>query len=278
MTEGRVNALDALLRTRSTARSPADYERMFDDFVVFAGGGRVGDRFELPGHVKNPDYHFAFDHYDLLVELKQVSAYRPADTIDAWFNKLLRTGRIRLAIPPAGERLWIEPDSLSKADWAHFYGKFRPSVTKHLTRAAQQLKQTDMRLPAPRVGPRLCGLMLINTGDYNLSLDLMFRLVEWRVKREWHRGHFSKLDFVSCLTVDFAPRPDQHPLQGHHILRPSPHPLLGRAVWYLYDRWLRYFADAIGATVDFLPDAGAAEPPYVLGGGYRGKIQRLNEP
>lgn len=248
---------------------------MFDDFVVSAGGGRVGDRFDLPGHVKNPDYHFAFDDYGLLVELKQVSAYRPADTIDAWFNKLLRTGRIRPPIPPAGERLWIEPDSLSKADWAHFYGKFRPSVTKHLTRAAQQLKQTDLRLPPPRVGPRLCGLLLINTGDYNLPLDLMFRLVEWRVKREWHRGQFSKLDFVTCLTVDFAPRAQQHPLQGRHILRPSPHLLLGRAVWHLYDRWLHYFANAIGATVELHPGPAGQDPPPDLTGAHSGKLRRL---
>jgi len=275
MSDPAANALAGLLGKRSTTRSAADYEHMFDDFVVASGGGRVGDRFTLPPGLCNADYHFATADYDLLLELKQISAYRPQATLDAYFNKLLSLGRVRQATRPISGKLEIVPESLSERDWNRFYGKFRPAVSEHLRKAARQLKETDRHLPHS-AKPRLCGLVLINSGDYALPLDLMFRLVEWRVKREWQAGHFSKLDFVSCLTVDFAPLEGQHPLQGRHIIRPEPHPLLVGAVRRLYDDWLHYVANALGATVTFEPGASAPEPPLVLAGAYAGKLQRVD--
>jgi len=188
MSESTANALSALLRTPTILRRAADYEQMFDDFAAHAGGGRVTDIFDLPGRVKNPDYHFALADCELLVELKQISAYRPEDTTDAYFAKLLAQGRVRRYSSISATQVRIEPDSLSESDWARFYRKFRPSITKHLGKAAQQLKETDALLTSPSGKPRFCGLVLINSGDYNLPLDLMFRLVEWRVKREWKAG------------------------------------------------------------------------------------------
>jgi hypothetical protein len=200
---------------------------MFDDFAAQAGGGRVTDRFDLPDRVKNPDYYFAFAECDLLLELKQISAYRPGDTVDSYFGNLLHQGKVRKATRISATQLQVEPDSLNPSDWARFYRKFRPSITKHLGKAARQLKETDAILPRQPHRPRFCGLLLINSGDYNLPLDLMFRLVEWRTKREWQAGKFSKLDFVSCLTVDLI-RADQHPMQGRHTARAPPGRPLGR--------------------------------------------------
>jgi hypothetical protein len=62
------------------------------------------------------------------------------------------------------------------------------------------------------------GIMLLNTGDYNLPTDLLARLIEWKMKREWHDGHFRSLDFVSCATVDLVRR-GQNPFHSRHIVR-----------------------------------------------------------
>jgi len=268
-----VNTLHALLQSSTTARRASDYEAMFDDFVAYAGGGRVTERFALPAGVKNPDYHFDFANCELLLELKQITAYRRADSVDAYFSKLLEAGRVRNPVSLSSTQLRIEPASLSTHDWNRFYQKFRPGVSKHLEKAARQLKQTDGLLPSDVERPRFRGLLLINTGDFNLPLDLMFRLVEWRCKREWKLGNFSKLDFVTCLVVDMV-RPDQHPLQGRFIVRPGPHALLSPVVRHIYDRWLHYFADAIGAGVTFEPgEEESPESPFVVGGAFAGKIQ-----
>jgi hypothetical protein len=244
MTEPRTNALADLLRLRPVDRRASDYERMFDDFVRYAGGERVDKLFALPSHVKNPDYFFRFANCDLLLELKQISDYRKGDTVDAYFSKLIMQGKVRTPVSAKGMRTQIEPNSLSHADWTQFYKKFRPSVSRHLEKAAKQLKQTDAALPSKPEHPRICGLLLINSGDFNLTVDQMFRLVEWRTKREWKNGNFSKLDFVSCLLVDLI-RDDQNPLQGRHIVRPEPGLLVPHVVHYVYDRWIHYFATAI---------------------------------
>jgi len=276
MESDRPNALAALLATPTTERRATDYERMFDDFVAYAGGGRVMDRFDLPVQVQNADYHFAFSNCELLLELKQISNYKSGDTAEAHFKRLLGRGKVRKHTAISTTQIRIDPESLSLSDWNHFYGKFRPGVTGHLKKAARQLKETDRLLPPPMERPRLCGLLLINTGDYNLPLDLMFRLVEWRTKREWKAGNFSKLHFVSCLTVDLLRR-DQHPLKGRHIAHPEPHDLLPGAVQYVYERWLHYYAAAIGAEVTFQPDAALGESPLLLDGAFAGKIRMKHD-
>jgi hypothetical protein len=275
MARAAANALSALLSTPTLERRAVDYERMFDDFAAQAGGGRVADRFDLPSHVKNPDYYLAFAEWELLLELKQISTYRPGDTVDAYFGNLLRQGKVRKPTPISATQLRIEPESLSPGDWANFYRKFRPSVTKHIEKAARQLKETDALLPRQPHRPRFCGLLLINSGDYNLPLDLMFRLVEWRTKREWQAGFFSKLDFVSCLTVDLI-RADQNPMQGRHIARPDPHALLTDSVRHVYECWLQYYAEAIGAKLEFHPEVSMPDPPLVLSGRFAGKIRGVD--
>jgi hypothetical protein len=263
--------LGALLSTPPRGRLALSYERMFDDFVERSGGERVNVRFNLPSHVKNPDYYFVLPDCELLLELKQISNYRPDDTVDAYFTNLRRLGKV-LSAEQAGPMQWrIGPESLSPADWARFYLKFRPSVSKHLEKAARQLRETDALLPRQGNRPRFCGLLLINSGDYNLPLDLMFRLVDWRTKREWKSGKFSKLDFVSCLTVDLM-RANQNPMQGRHIIRPEPPVGLPGTIRLIYEHWLHYYAEAIGACVEFHPEMKTVDPPLSLSGGYAGKI------
>ncbi len=271
MVELQPNALGSLLGTRTLERQARDYELMFDDFILRSGGERVTDRLALPSRVKNSDYYLPLNDCELLLELKQISVYRPDDTVDAYFERLLRQGKLREYKTVSATQLRIGPESLSASEWDRFYGKFRPSITEHMKKAARQLKETDALLPPDPQKPRYCGLLLINSGDYNLPLDLMSRLVEWRSKREWHRGFFSKLDFVSCLTVDLF-RADQHPMQGRHIVRPEPHSLLSGVVRTVYEHWLHYYAEAIGAKVEFKPGANVRDAPLVLSGTFAGKL------
>jgi len=269
-------ALAAFLRTPVTDRRPEAYERVFDDFVRYAGGGRVADRFEIPAQVRNADYHFDLEDFEILLELKQINKYGAARTADAYFSKLIEQGRVLRLRPLSDGQARIDPESLPPNEWRKFYKSFRPSITDHLDKASRQLKQTDRLLRAEGGKPRFCGVMLINSGDYNLPLDLMYRLVEWRTKNMWKSGRYSKLDFVSCLTIDMI-REGQHPLQGRHIGRTAD-ATLTRAVHYIYDRWLFYCADAIGMELEFRPHETMADPPLQLSGQFQGKIRRVGEP
>ena len=139
-TQPMANALGVLLQTPTLERRADDYERMFDDFITQAGGGRVKDRFDLPTLVKNPDYYWVCDEWELLLELKQISNFRPDNTLDAYFQILLRQGKVRNPTSISPTQLRIEPETLSLADWERYYRKFRPSVTKHLEKAAPRWK------------------------------------------------------------------------------------------------------------------------------------------
>lgn len=278
MSRPPTNSLGALLATPPGDRLALSYEQMFDDFVKRSGGERVNVRFNLVSHVKNPDYYFALSDCELFLELKQISNYHPGDTVEAYFAHLQRLGKVLNAAPAGQGQMRIEATSLSMADWDRFYRKFRPAVSKHIEKAARQLRETDALLPPQGDRPRFCGLLLINSGDYNLPRDLMFRLVEWRTKREWKGGKFSKLDFVTCLTVDLM-RAGENPMQGRHIIRPQPPVRLPGVIRLIYESWLRYYAEAIGACVEFHPDIKVADPPLALSRGYAGKIclARLEE-
>ena len=92
--------------------------------------------------------------------------------------------------------------------------------------------------------------MLINSGDFNLPTDLLYRLIEWKMKREWKNRRFSSIDFVSCATFDMY-KNDQHPLYARHIARSKNDSDLVTAVHYLYDRWVHYGAAALGLAVSY---------------------------
>lgn len=263
------NELSALLRTPPLQRRAPDYEKVCDDFVSFAGGSRVEKRFIVPRNTRNADYYFDQGDYDLILELKQISTFRPVDTVDAYFSARLREGKVKRFTPLGNGKIRIEPDSLTLSDWNHFYKRFRPSITTQLDKAASQLKATDAFLPATRAR-RIRGAMLVNSGDYNLSTDLLFRLVEWRVKDKWKNGRYSALDFVTCVTLDLLLE-DRHPFHGRHIVRTMDDSMLEDAVTHLYDRWIHYGADAIGATVRFDPTTQVGDDPIKVSTPVRGK-------
>jgi len=78
-------------------------------------------------------------------------------------------------------------------------------------------------LPSTKI-PRLKGLILINSNDYNLPTDLMFRLIEWKLKKEWKMGYFTSIDFVSCAATIDMYKQNQTPLYARHIIRTEDNP------------------------------------------------------
>lgn len=256
----RPNALAELLQLPTPTRRAIDYELVYDDFIRFSGGQRIGDIYEIPPKVKNPDYHLVTEKFDLVIELKQMNTYRKEQTAEAWFNRLIRDGRYRGGPLEVGDKIVIEPDSFTPEDWRRFYRKFRPSVTDHLDEAARQLKASDVFLPAPRDGrPRLYGAVMLNSNDFNLPTDLLHRLVEWRVKDKWKRGLYSRLDFVISTGVDLA-QEGRHPQHSRHVVRSLD--MLGAeaAIRFMFDRWIHYGADAVGAEVVFEAGGNGVDP------------------
>lgn len=260
MTAAPPNALSDLLQRPTLSRRAPDYERVYDDFIRFAGGDRISDLYTVPPGFQNADYHLVIDAFDLVIELKQMNTYRSEQTVDAWFNGLIQRGRFRGAPTRPGIRLEIGPDSFLAEDWRRFYLKFRPSVTGHLDKAASQLKDTARVLPLPSDGrPRLFGAVLMNTNDFNLSTDLLHRLAECRVREKWKRGLYSHLDFVFCTGVDLA-QEGRHPLHSRGMIRSAEQPQLSAALRFLFDRWVRYGAVAVGAKVSFTPGDLGGDP------------------
>ena len=265
------NALARLLETDSTRRSVEDYERTFDDYIAFAGGIRIEDRFDIPTGVLNADYMVETDALDLVVELKQINHYAKAASADSYFEKLLEQGQVRNALRLSPTQVRIERDSLSVSQWNHFYRKFRPNVPGQLDKAARQLKSTSAFLP-PSNRRRAYGVIMVNTGDFNLPVDLLHRLVEFHAKRKWEAGRFSHVDFVICMMMDML-KTGQHPLHGRCLVRTVEDTALAVGVHHLFDRWVRYGAAAVGAEAAFEP-SGGAEEPLQLSGGVTGKIAK----
>lgn len=263
------NALTKLLESVSTKRTVDDYERTFDDFIAFAGGARIDQRFDVPADTLNADYLVETGTLELIVELKQINTYDRAGSVDGYFAKLLRQGQVRNPTQLAPTQLRIDPDSLTASQWNHFYRRFRPNVAGHLDKAARQLKSTAAFLPGTN-RRRAHGVIMVNTGDFNLPVDLMHRFVEFHAKRKWKAGRFSHLDFVICVMMDMV-KTGQHPLHGRCLVRTLEDAQLAEGARHLFDRWIRYGAEAVGAQVEYDP-GGGGEAPLELSGGVAGKI------
>lgn len=265
------NNLINLLSLPTLKRTTKDYEDMYDDFVNFAGGSRIDKKFAIPCNTKNADYHFDLDQFEIILELKQVSKYSESNTVDAYFSEQLSKGKIQTVDYLPNNQIIINSNSMEKSDWNDFYKLFKRSISKNLTDAATQLKDTVSFLP-PTQKRRIKGVILINSGDYNLSTDLLFRLIEYKMKREWKIKKFRSIDFVSCGTIDMY-RENQHPLYSRHIVRSSKDNDVVWAARYLYDHWVRYYASMIGAEVHYSENTQNETPKIDINKPFAGKIQ-----
>lgn len=266
--------LDELLTIDPPLRKPPDYEAMYTTFVQNCGGFRVADRLDIPAGIKNADYWFEFDGIDLLLELKQITTYDAARTIDLYFTDLIRRGKVRNVERTATGEIQISPNSLSNTQWRHFYEKFKPAVEGALKGAAAQIRETAELIANSR--RKVGGVVLLNTGDYNLSTNLLFRLCEHKIRSEWKFGKFRSIDFVSCHTVDFAPG-KTHPLHSRHIVKSMGDERAVAALLHVHQCWLSFLGATLGfeatisqGTVDDAPGIDLQSP-------FPGKVMKVKE-
>ncbi|MBV1932810.1 MAG: hypothetical protein KUG71_13970 [Porticoccaceae bacterium] len=243
------NILTELLKTPTSERKAPDYEAVYDDFVICAGGERVEIRISVPEGTANNDYVFDLEDCEILLELKQVTGHGRYKSVQDYFLNTLNKKRVRKLISTHGHgaEIRIALESLSKHEWRKFYENYRPSVSTHLKKSAKQLRAINNLLPSSNK-PRYKGVLLINSGDLSLATDLMYRLVEWKLKKEWRMGKFTSIDFACCTTIDMY-KEGQHPLYARHIARSLEDLELVAAVKYIYESWIYYVADGIGSTV-----------------------------
>jgi hypothetical protein len=169
--------LKALMAMNTTSRTTDDYESVMDDFVTFAGGHRLENVFEIPDRKLNADYYFDCGEFDCVMELKQARAYEGKKTVQSFFDKMLREGRIALpAGTVVGSQITVDNTNMAARDWAHFYKKFRSNILDHLNQANLQLRTTDIWLPKLRPS-RVKAVFVLNSGDFNLPIDLLGRIV-----------------------------------------------------------------------------------------------------
>lgn len=237
------NELKQLLALPTLKRTTQLYEEVYDDFIKYAGGTRLTDKFNIPDGKDNADYIFYLNDCEIILELKQVTKYEKDNSIDEYFQKELKKGKLQNFKKLNDNKIQITPESLSKSEWNRFYKKFRPAIPRDLNKANTQLKETETFIhEANKI--RFKGVMLINSNDYNLPTDLLFRLIESKVKKEWKMDNYSSIDFVSCTTIDMF-KNNQNPLYAKHITKTADNPLLINAIRYLYEKWISYVADAL---------------------------------
>ncbi len=263
------NAFARFLQTNPVTRAVQDYENVFDDFIAFAGGERVDANAKIPQGALNADYVLEAVDARLIIELKQVSKYQASNSVDEYFSDLLRRNRIRNPRFIGPERLHLDTESLANDDWERFYRRFRPQIPGALDKAARQVKATSALLPG-RAHPTVGVAVLLNTGDFNLPVDLMFRIAERHARAKWKVGRFSALDVILCIAMDLV-KSGQHPLHGRMMVRDANDPFLASAAHHLFDRWIHYGAAAIGAEVTFTPGEVETDPMQ-LSGGMTGKL------
>lgn len=263
--------LSELLSMPPSERTPQIYEQMFDEFIRSVGGSRVEDLFVVPNGKKNADYWIEFEDAEVIVELKQITKYVPKKTVGDYFSDLINEGAMLSASTVSPGVLRVGPESFSATDWDRFYRKFRPSVENSLRHAAIQLKDTDgfIRRSGKR---RVRGAFFLNSGDFNLPTDLLFRLIERKVKLEWKGGKYGALDFVSCATIDMFSA-ETHPLHARHIARSTADHVLVATVRWLYEAWLAYVGSVIGFVVEKLSEEGGETRSASLSTPFVGKIQ-----
>lgn len=269
------NKLSTLLKIPTLECDAISYEEIYDDFIQYAGGIRLTDKFSVPNKKDNADYLFYLEDREIILELKQVTKYEKYNSIDEYFTKELKKGKLNKFRRIGGDKIEISPDSLPKSEWNRFYKRFRSSITTNLNKASSQIKDTESFI-SPPIKRRFKGVILINTNDYNLSTDLFFRLIEWKVKKEWKIGKYSSIDFVSCTTIDMYKK-GQSPLYARHIVRTIENSLLVSAVTYLYEKWLHYVSHALNMTVSKIENEELLEKAqFDLATPFQGKIL-LNE-
>jgi hypothetical protein len=264
--------LDELLTIDPRLRKSTDYEAMYTTFVLGSGGFRVEDRLSIPEGTRNADYWFEFEDIDLLVELKQIAKYDATQTVDLYFTDLIRRGKVRDIDRTVTGEIQITPNSLSNTQWRHFYEKFKPAVEGALKGAASQIRETAGLIGNSR--RKVGGVVLLNTGDYNLSTDLLFRLCEYKIRKEWKVGSFRSVDFVSCHTVDFA-ADKSHPLHSRHIVKSMSDEQVVAALLHLHQSWLSFVGAAIGFEARITQGTIEEAPSINFNSSFPGKIKKL---
>jgi len=252
--------LRRLMAMPTVERRASDYEAVFDDYVAWAGGRRVVELVEPPPGADNADYVFEGDDWRLVIELKQIDKYDAAKSASAYFGDLHAKGMIRTWKDKGPGKITIGPESLTTKQWHRFYDKSWPQIPAALTKANRQVRETAALLPATRKR-QLGAAFVVNTGDYNLPTDLLYRFVERKVKKEWKGGAFRSLDFVACQSVDLY-HPEQHPLHARHITHDAKDAVARQVASWTFERWVAYANAELGteATINW----GAADQPFDL--------------
>jgi hypothetical protein len=263
--------LRQLLAEAPLSRRPEDYEAVFDDYVAFAGGHRVTDTIRIPPDTQNADYLLENPEWDCVVELKQVSKYEHGRTVDRYFAELYRQGLLRAVENLGSGKIRITPQSLSHDQWMAFYDKFRPGVADAIEQANRQTRAT-LRLLPQSTKRRLSGVIILNSGDYSLPTDLLFRFIERKTKKEWRANHLRSIDFVICQSIDLF-HPEQHPLHGRAIARPDADDILKHGVFEIFEQWVAYVNAELGTQVQVRQDDETAGMVNAVDRAFIGKLR-----
>jgi hypothetical protein len=257
-------------------RNTTDYEAVYDDYVRFAGGRRVVEAIAMPESTRNADYIFEQPDWDCVIELKQITKYDQNRTLDRYFEQLIREGRVTKFDDLGGGRIRIRRDSLTERQWNRFYDKFLPGLEPQIRNANRQVKATLGLLPQ-NGKRRFGGAIVLNSGNYNLPTDLLFRFIEYKTKKEWCGGHLRSLDFIICKTIDFY-HPDQHPLHARSIVCPEADDTLRQIVRGVYEGWISYANAEIGTQMTVNLDDSESAATYAVDRAFGGKIRLSQHP
>ncbi|MDR6869213.1 hypothetical protein J2Y55_000206 [Bosea sp. BE125] len=255
------NKLRNLLELAPIDRIRPLHEDAFTEMIQNSGGFRLDDILSVPPGVANADFIIPCDDGDILLELKQLSGESTRGSLARFFEGKRSRARYFEQLP--GNITRINSDAMTPADWTAFHREFRPNLFDLIKKAARQLKESEEL--AQKQGRKIIakGVWLLNSGDPDMSLDLLTRLTHVGVVGEWRRKLFRSLDFAVCSawtqfenphhTINALPENfGGFPKKAFFDMRPiyrSPDPAIITACQSICLSWMRYCAFAIDADI-----------------------------
>lgn len=267
------NLLRALLELPAKSRGRSLHEDAFSDVIRRAGGSRLLDVVRVPDGVKNADYIIPTAGGDVLLELKQLHGENLRGSLAAFFDRKPKRVRVKYFEQLPGNITRINTDALTQEDWTAFHRQFRPNLWEMITKAARQLRETEDLVVSQGRKVVARGIWLLNSGDGDITLDLLARLSLVGIAGEWNRGKFRSVDFAVCSawdhfdnpnhTINALPQnmafgPKRSPFDVRPIYRSQDHAAAIAAAQFICEGWTRYCAEAVEA--DLLPELFREQP------------------
>jgi hypothetical protein len=174
-----------------------------------------------------------------------------------------------------GERDFVAsmPGKAATGREVTFWDHVRPGILADIKKAERQVSRSKLLLGSGR--PVIGGLLLLNTNDELLPVDLMQKIVETRIGVSWSRSQLRSFDFAIGGVLDMT-WADRHPQHCFLLEKKSEREIVHVVIQRVWEAWKSFLIDGIGKSAHeaFVARDRPGEPD--LGAMFCGKLQIRN--